>query len=1758
MRTIILMLASVLLVSANLHSQVIADHLPGCMADPVFDGKSCDNNTHNFGIIGGQVVAQNVDGENAFAGCCNGPGGNNRGNFEYAPLDISSFSNVMISFDYSASNTDFEDEFPAAPSFGCLNAFEDNSHDQIVFTYSIDGGPFIEDLYVHGETQAAFTGTWLAGPLNGQTLTIKVFCANKAQAEIFYFENLVITADPPTIAAGPDVTVCNDTPVMLDGTGVGMWTGGSGSYSDPTDPDATYTASGAEGNTTVTLTYAGNPTSPSCASAYPPPTDDVALTFTAPTATLAYADPSFTGDFCSGDCEVIDVVISGGTAPYTLSMMIAAGPISFPFPIPGFDINDNITICYDENALLPSFDIGSNTLTVPGLASGASGTISMTSISDANSCSTALSESVLASFQTTPELNDASLEECDDGSGQATFTLTDAIATIDPAGIYTVAFYEMIDMTGPIPGPMYTSGSGVIYAFATEGACTSDPAAVTLTVEPPGDVGTVTIACDGLGSTICETICDQGGDGELVDLTISLDDPSSTYSIEVITTPGTTDTYTFTGDSYVLQVSVTGPTTVQIVSIIENGACPDVTDLGSIIQLDVIVPPMLVNPGDQSSCAGGYELLSILGTNLTGNEAYYFGSNGTGGTIAVGSVITTDETIYIYDGVPGCDDEVSFEITVGTSTIYDEPTDVITCGSYTLPDITGTAVGGNAMYYTGPLGTGTSYAEGESIAIDIPILYIYDITSSCQTNEPSFSISITPGDTLVAIVDTVVCDLYILEPIRSSGTLSGDEAYYDLLDGQGRQLLAGDTITYDSLLTWVDTNTIILFAYDSLDGCIAQEAFRLTIETPAFAGVGDTISYCNAIGVTIDLMAAIGLPDTTGVWSTTAPVSLSDSTDVNLSPLSAAPGQYLFVYTILDSICGAVSTTLTIDIGDAAFAGLDGPWIACRDDLEVDLFLILLADDFSGSFTTVPPNVGLDLSDPRSVTFESATVNTLDIVYIVDGADGCPADTAIIMLTIRDTPFAGVDTVSSTCQGSQVDLASLIPGAVFTGRFEEVAPASGLTGNTVNTTGLLGDYGYYHITADAVCGTDTALIILSVSTTATAGIDVVTEVCDPSQPLRLSSLLMGADAGGVFEIDGLPVPDEIFPVDYATPITAVHIVGDGITCDYDTSLIELQLVDFSISVQTSSQSICPGRAQFVTLNYTSDREYTVYLSIMNSNTGTTTNFTRILELGEPSVAFQMRNTVDGIENGTNLEPDQRYNVTIDSVVSVDGSCVIDLGDFFFVTTVDELVFELDTTICQGDSVFAIGQFWTESFSSVMQTSFGCDSIIDITINLLRRDTTTFDGQRCTGTELDVDGTIFNETNPSGQVTLTNAVGCDSLIVVDLTYVSTNEITVDEMICDGESITVGGEVFDASNPSGSVMTTGVGGDCDTTFTVALQIGSSQSTLIDDVLCTGASITVGGEVFDGSTPMGTVMLRTSMGCDSIVDVDLSFADETMLVIDDAICAGDTITVNSMQYYIGNASGELMITGVAGDCDTIIDIDLVELSGSVGMLDLFSCEPDSVLVIGGVTLDINSPMATIPSGTNEVGCDSITEVTVTYGGIGLSLSSVEVAEGTQLLATAALPIDQISWTPEQGLSCIDCTDPIATPSSTTTYLVTVVSGDCSETASITVTVLDNETITFPNIINPDGSPANNTFYIKAPTELGLRVETMIIYDRWGNKVFDIQDAPTSDPSAGWAGRYRGKDVSQGVYVYYVKLYSTIDPNYTDTRTGDLTIIR
>jgi gliding motility-associated-like protein len=122
-------------------------------------------------------------------------------------------------------------------------------------------------------------------------------------------------------------------------------------------------------------------------------------------------------------------------------------------------------------------------------------------------------------------------------------------------------------------------------------------------------------------------------------------------------------------------------------------------------------------------------------------------------------------------------------------------------------------------------------------------------------------------------------------------------------------------------------------------------------------------------------------------------------------------------------------------------------------------------------------------------------------------------------------------------------------------------------------------------------------------------------------------------------------------------------------------------------------------------------------------------------------------------------------------------------------------------------------------------------------------------------------------------------------------------------------------------------------------------------------------------------------------------------------------------------------------------------------------------------------------------------------------------------------------------------------------TTTLVFNLNNGCNDTATITITVNPTESIFVPNAFTPNGDGVNDVFTIYGSTDV-QRVERLLVFDRWGELVYEATDFAPNDLSNGWDGSFKGKNLNPAVFVYYAEI--TLVNGDIVTRKGDVTLIR
>ncbi|MCB9336339.1 MAG: gliding motility-associated C-terminal domain-containing protein [Flavobacteriales bacterium] len=138
--------------------------------------------------------------------------------------------------------------------------------------------------------------------------------------------------------------------------------------------------------------------------------------------------------------------------------------------------------------------------------------------------------------------------------------------------------------------------------------------------------------------------------------------------------------------------------------------------------------------------------------------------------------------------------------------------------------------------------------------------------------------------------------------------------------------------------------------------------------------------------------------------------------------------------------------------------------------------------------------------------------------------------------------------------------------------------------------------------------------------------------------------------------------------------------------------------------------------------------------------------------------------------------------------------------------------------------------------------------------------------------------------------------------------------------------------------------------------------------------------------------------------------------------------------------------------------------------------------------------------------------------------------------------------SWSPNVNLSCNDCPNPVASPTETTTYYVTVTdSNGCVSNDYVIVNVVIPD-LFIPTGFSPNGDGYNDEVLVRSLSIVKMNLQ---IYDRWGNLVFE-----SNDQAKGWDGTSKGVKCDAGVYIYKFEA-KFIDGEKLE-QSGNITLFR
>lgn len=248
-----------------------------------------------------------------------------------------------------------------------------------------------------------------------------------------------------------------------------------------------------------------------------------------------------------------------------------------------------------------------------------------------------------------------------------------------------------------------------------------------------------------------------------------------------------------------------------------------------------------------------------------------------------------------------------------------------------------------------------------------------------------------------------------------------------------------------------------------------------------------------------------------------------------------------------------------------------------------------------------------------------------------------------------------------------------------------------------------------------------------------------------------------------------------------------------------------------------------------------------------------------------------------------------------------------------------------------------------------------------------------------------------------------------------------------------------------------------------------------------------------------------------------------------------------------------------------DTDVTLSLCEEMGN-NLLDINTSSSNTVLLDGemisileGIEVEVGDHTLIV---TNPDGCDMQKDFTVDNLGVDdlEILGDTIITKGESANYSVSLNSNLedfiLTWTLGADTICVDCYDVNISPNEAAELCVSILYGDgCSLTECITIEVNTRTELYIPNAFSPNNDNVNDHFTIHSNNN-SVFVEEIMIFDRWGEMIFNRKGVNVSEESLYWDGTKNGNLCLEGVYVYIISYLD--EENRSQRINGDLTLVR
>ena len=574
---------------------------------------------------------------------------------------------------------------------------------------------------------------------------------------------------------------------------------------------------------------------------------------------------------------------------------------------------------------------------------------------------------------------------------------------------------------------------------------------------------------------------------------------------------------------------------------------------------------------------------------------------------------------------------------------------------------------------------------------------------------------------------------------------------------------------------------------------------------------------------------------------------------------------------------------------------------------------------------------------------------------------------------------------------------------------------------------------------------------------------------------------------------------------------------------------------------------------------------------------------------ETCADFPTTYTTTGIVGGTIYEwtvngiPQTNGGQSVDIVFPNDGlyelcvtaSNVCDEGpptcETVLVRTPETL--ELDIKLCEGESFEVAGDTLMDNgdYEFHITTFNGCDSAIFVNVEVFQPATQLIDINLCNGDEFFVGSNAYSQTGIYVN-TLMTSEDCDSIVTLDL-FIIECEITGSTdfvpPVCHGDANGILIFTVDNGTPPftydwSNIIDPSIGGTGSTDLfsnneITGVPVGVYEINIMDmfgnDVVifqevtepsilsinmeaidlngfnlsCNGGSDGTANAFPNGGIPPYSYMWENSSTQPTAQNL---MAGDYNVSVTDAVGCEQVATINLTE----PTPIDLNVQFIDSNCDGI-ETGIVMLDSALGGT------PPYIYALNNSAFSNSDIYSNLSPGNYEFiamdanGClESITGITEAPKIPVIDLGDDLIVQlGCDILIpSVGTNIVKVQWMGDETLDCDTCLRPFAKPLNNSNYQVLVTSADdCTATDEINIIVDKIRNVYFPNAFSPNDDGINDVFFIGTGKAVE-QINSLQVFDRWGELIYDKINLPANDPLVGWDGSFKGKKMDSGVFLW------------------------